>query len=352
MRVSIGIPSFGRPEKLLRCLEGLAAQTMAPAEVLVGLDGGSADEARAVLDASGLGGALGVLTFERSGYIPVRAALLRAAGGEVFLSMNDDVRPASELVERHIEAHERAGGCAVAAGAAPWTAREKPTAMDELVRRGELAFFDVEQRGPLDPARGWRRCYGLNMSMPTEAALRVGGFHDLPFEYGYDDIEMAWRLQRECGAAIVTAPGAAATHDHRYDARSLMRREYRLGRSAVAYARRSLGFVQELLGFSPLDPGRLGHFEGQIESEARDARRSAAAMLELDRAPGDGLSDAAIEAMACGWLPAKRWLWRRGVVDAAGGRPPAEGAALAELGAAGACGAIPADRSAAPIHAL
>lgn len=347
--VTVGIPSHGRPAKLLACLDGLAQQIMAPMEVLVGLDGASEADVRAIGEEASAIEGLDLRAYPRSGYIPVRADLLRRARGEIFLSLNDDVLPTPDLIERHLEAHERSSCPAVVAGAAPWVAPASPTALDALVMRTGAVFHDPEQATPLDEASAYRRCFGLNMSFPVDAAREVGGFHELPHAYGYDDIETAWRLERRAGARIVAAPEAMVLHDHRLSAADLMRREYRLGRAAAAYARVSPEFCRELFRGDVLDADRLARWTRAVEEDAGDAGRSARAVRALEDQPASAV-DGLTEALAAAWLPAKRWLWRRGVVEAAAGRPPEEVAVLDALFGDSAGVVIPAHAERAPIQ--
>jgi len=346
--VTVGIPSYGRAEKLRACLAGLARQT-ARARVIVGLDGGSEAEAASVREAARRFGLdAEVFAAPRSGYIPVRAELLRRAGSGVFLSLNDDVLPAADLVERHLEAQGRAVGGVVAAGAAPWVEPEAATALDALVMRTGAVFGDPEQTTALGP-EGYRRCFGLNLSFPVEAALRAGGFHELPMTYGYDDLEMAWRLERRGGLSLVAAAGAVVRHDHRMSARDLMVREHRLGRAAAAYARAAPEFSRELFRGDVLEPERLARWARGLEEDVVDAGRSARAVRALEDVPASA-AEGTLGALRAAWLPAKRWLWRRGLVEAAAGREADEAGAVELLIGAGGVVRVPAGARGAPIE--
>jgi GT2 family glycosyltransferase len=99
--VTVVVPTFRRPRELLRCLEGLAAQTVAPAEVVVVLNAADGETPDAI----------------RQTPLPVRRAWTRhpgvlaalragvARGGQPwFVFLDDDAVPRPDWLER-IAAH-------------------------------------------------------------------------------------------------------------------------------------------------------------------------------------------------------------------------------------------------------
>lgn len=343
MKISVLIPSCSRPALLARSLRALAAQTHPPHEILVGLDGGTQDAAARARRIPFPANTLDVRPYEKQGYIPIRADLLRRATGEIFLSLNDDAVAEPSLLERHAYHHRAAGRTAVVAGAAPWAPVAVPNALDALIMRGDLVFFDVDQRAPLRAEGAPRRCYGLNFSAPVAESLAAGGFHDLPHRYGYDDIEFAWRF-REGGGEIIAAPDARVVHHHRYDAEGLMRREYELGRAAFAYAGVSPRFMRDLLNVDLRDQDRLDRWRVVNTETHADAVRSAAVLRSLESEAWE-ISDSLLPALAGSWVPAKRWLWRCGVLDAAADGVADAAGAVQALGA-GRVGVAPFEASA------
>ena len=89
--VTVVIPAYDRAELLPRALASVAAQTAAPAEILV-IDDGSADDTAAVAERLGAR----VLRHERNrGVSAARNTALDAAGGEwvAFLDTDDEWLP-------------------------------------------------------------------------------------------------------------------------------------------------------------------------------------------------------------------------------------------------------------------
>jgi len=314
------IPSYGRPDKLRACLRGLCAQTVPPAEVVVGLDGGTDDDAAALLaefEASCSG--LRVLALPKQGYIPVRARLLAEAKTELLLSLNDDVRVSPGLVEAHERAHGRRDSTCLATGPAPWVTPEFPTLFDRVVGESDLIFFDPERAIGDDGTLPYRYCVGLNFSCPIEAAREAGGFHDLPDAYGYDDIELAFRLRERFGAPVVFARDAVVVHDHRYTPESVMRREYELGRATWMYRRVNPAFCADLFGRDIADESELAFSREYIARMRGDAERIERSFMQLVSMPADAADGRVMPVLAEHWIPLKRYLWRLGLLDEATG---------------------------------
>ncbi|HEX8875632.1 MAG TPA: glycosyltransferase [Phycisphaerales bacterium] len=317
MDLSVLIPTYRRPDKLRRCLESLAVQqTRARFEIIVGVDGGEgAIPAHEIPDS--IRAAVRLVHYPKLGYIAVRRRMLHEVRGRLFLSLNDDVHAAPDLLQCHIECHDRE--LCVVAGSAAWKPVESPTLFDQIVQHTNLIFFHP----PTDRPPTYRDCYGLNMSAPTAFAREHGGFPDVQDVYGYDDIELAHRLTRR-GAALRLEPAAGVVHDHRYTPEEVLKREYLLGRSAWVYAGCNPEFARELFGRDIQSRSEIDHAERSLEREARDAIRVQSRFLALAQAeplPTHPSTETVLASLADSWLLLKRFLWRKGLLAASRGEP-------------------------------
>jgi len=319
MTLSVLIPSHGRPEKLRRCLDGLARQSLAPAEVRVAIDGGDPAEARSLNTA--YANALPQLTVTavpRAGYMPARQALLEAATAPITLSLNDDVRPAPQLLAAHAALHANADHRVVGVGHSPWVQPDRPTRFDQVVADSGLVFFDPVAAQARGDTLTYRHAVGLNFSFNTTDARRLGGFADFPHTYGYEDIEMAWKLHHHAHATIVFSSKARAEHDHRYQPRDVTQREYNLGRAAWQIAGFSPDFAKDLFGRDIRHPDELTYSQHFLRQQRHDAQRIERSFLALDANPADAHRPAdESERDAEHWVMLKRYLWRWGLWDAA-----------------------------------
>lgn len=317
VELSVLIPAHARPEKLDRCLEHLARQVDAPEfEVIVGID----DAERCPLKPS-VPEAMAVNTrierFGKLGYIAVRHRLLQLARGRVFLSLNDDSYPAPDCLAAHWAAHQSEAH-RVVTGPSPFARVDEPNLFDRLVAQTQLLFFAHDGiDSTMATPTTYRHIYGLNMSAPTALAMELGGFPDIANAYGYDDIELAYRLEDVGNAQLVFAPNARVEHHHRMTPRDVHRREYLLGRSAWRYARFNPEFARDLFGRDIRSDEELA-FCGAFLSHGRaDAQRVERSFLELEHRAPDCVEKELLPTLAQQWIPLKRYLWRWGLLDAA-----------------------------------
>lgn len=332
MDVSVIIPTRGRPEKAAACVTALAGQTLEQEryEVLIGLDGADPETGRSVAEAwSPAAGVLRVITCPRDGYNAARNRLLPLCQGQTLISLNDDVRPGPAFLATHVREQQRAAVSerpAIIVGRSPWVRSEPDRLFDRLIRETSMVFF-YDQMTDADPDRDWgfRHAWGLNISMPTAAAIGVGGWTAFPMEYGYDDIEIAWRLQDRLGLPVLYRPQAVAPHDHRLEPRAYLEREFRLGRSAWLFARRNPGFARDVFGRDITSHDELAYSHAFVKRERAAAAQVLESFGRLADIPSDVVDGPHARTLLTmvyqQHLLLKRWMWRAGLVAAAQRRP-------------------------------
>jgi glycosyltransferase involved in cell wall biosynthesis len=324
------IPTRGRPEKLGWCAAALARQEGASPEVLVGLDGpdpAAADAARDAWERSGGSpGALTVIALPNLGYNAARNALLQRARGRVLISLNDDLYADPGLVRAHVSAHKPGARVVVVSGRSRWRRHEPETVFDRMVRLTPMIFFDAAM-DDADPERDWgfRHAWGLNMSAPADAVREVGGWTAFERAYGYDDIELAHRLRERFEARVLHRPDASGEHDHRYGVAEYLGREFRLGASALHFARRRPRFGLDLFGRDITADPEIEYSRAFVERERTLASTIEKTLREIGPMPASVLDgeggEALLRALYEHHLPLKRWMWRRGLLASAAGNP-------------------------------
>jgi GT2 family glycosyltransferase len=329
--VSVLIPTRSRPERLAACVAALADQTLDEdrIEVLVGLDGPDHAAARAARAAwtgpSARPGALRIVECPGAGYIDVRHRLLDHAAGDVLVSLNDDVVPEPDFLAVHAreQASAQASGWpAVIVGHSPFARPARPTLLDRIVDETSLIFFYDTMRATAavaaDPDRNWgyRHCFGLNFSAPLAQVRRAGGIPSVPDTYGYDDIELGFRLAR-LGLPVLYRPAARAVHHHRYRPRDVLRREYRLGVAAARYARVNRTFTRALFGRDLTAADEVAASRAFLRRERASATRLERSFHRLARSAGAGDD---VRGAYERHRPLKRFVWRQGLVRELEGR--------------------------------
>lgn len=229
MDLSVVVPTFRKPELLERTLGALCeqvAQGSDPVEVLV-VDDGSADGRTPAVIASFAGRcALRPVGGDRNeGRARARNRGWRAARGRSVLFLDDDIvlRPGA------LAAHVRAQ-------------RDLPAVWcGDVVTAPEIVdsvLFDyLDSRGVAKTAPGARvpARYLLtqNVSIPREALERVGGFDEAFEGYGFEDMEIGFRLEDRVGLGFFHLAGAEGVHVHHHTLDDYLEKKRECGRSTL-----------------------------------------------------------------------------------------------------------------------
>jgi glycosyltransferase involved in cell wall biosynthesis len=337
------IPTHGRPEKLAQCVRALAAQTYPRSqyEVIVGFDGPDPTSQARAREAweleRGTAGGLSLVTCERQGLNATRNRLLHDARGSILVSTNDDTIADPTFLEEHARAHQDAASRfpngVVVSGHSPFATWTNATLFDRLCSETSMIFFFDQMIGPAaregadNPWLDWgfRHCWGLNFSAPIAPIRDTGGFVAFPLAYGYDDIEIAWRLHASRQMPVLFRPRARAIHDHRMTPREVLDREQRLGRSAWHFAGLRPDFCQAVFGRDLRSSPELSYSREFVARERALAERLEDSFMRTSETPanvidalGTVLADRMVKITYEHHLTLKRWHWRRGFLDAAG----------------------------------
>ncbi|HVY79126.1 MAG TPA: glycosyltransferase family 2 protein [Solirubrobacterales bacterium] len=296
---TVYIPTLTGGEKLERCLESLAAQTVAPHVVVA--DNGEGEGSAAMLGERfpqvtriGFGCNLGF------GKALNRA--IREVGEGAIVLLNDDATAEPQLIECLL-----AGAAEAELVAAVLLSERDPTRIDSagVVIDQTLMAFDylcgepIERLAQVGPPLGPTGGAALYSREAFEAA---GGFDERIFLY-YEDVDLALRMRGE-GARCALAPAARAVHGYSLTlgagsagkhamtgwSRGYLMRRYgitaRPSLAAQALAREATVCAGQLLRSRTL-AGARGRIEGWRAGKglpSRDLPPDAAQRLSLGRA--------------------------------------------------------------------
>jgi GT2 family glycosyltransferase/peptidoglycan/xylan/chitin deacetylase (PgdA/CDA1 family) len=251
IEISVIIPTFNRAADLSRCLAALARQTAAPErfEVVV-IDDGSTDATPELLASYQPPFRLRVEHQPNAGQAAALNRAVALADARLCLFLDDDIVADPSLVGEHLRGQELEGGV-VALGMLGLRLVGRRGWLPRQVAAWWRHHYERLQSGALVP--DFRACYSGNLSVPTEAVRRVGGFDEsLPRSF---DVELAYRLV-QAGLRIVFLPRASAVQNYSRGFRAIIRDFDRTGTAAVALHRRH----PELLGHTPLGDFSQGTF--------------------------------------------------------------------------------------------
>lgn len=338
--VSVILPTRERPEKLRACLDLLARQEpdSPPFEVLVSLDGPCEASREVIQSHTGLRH-LTVTEAPRQGIAVAKNQAIERATGRLLLFINDDVLPSASFVSSHALAHSdrenRGLGDAMVLGHSPWVMPEGATLFDRLMAQSSLVFFYDqmiteldEVSAPRDHDWGFRHAWNLNLSVRASLVREAGGFCPAIANCCYEDIELAWRMNRcrDGGVPVLFRPEASAPHDHRYTPDGYLEREHRLGYAAYGFAKASPECALEVFGCELDAVDELAYAARFIEHEQGAEKRLLASFRDLAGLPADAIArgDTArklLKSLEQQAILLRRLAFRRGLILAAeGGR--------------------------------
>jgi glycosyltransferase involved in cell wall biosynthesis len=223
--VSLVIPVYNRIGLLQHTLAGLAAQAVAPHEVVI-VDDGSDEDVSAAVQEMHLPFPRRVLRQDRDGYGAGRARNRGAAAatGEVVLFVDADCLPSPQLVERHAGWHGRGEGVVVI-GARRYADTTAIT-LDEVRKGIEIETTDDREdwrdtlsRRSLSLRHGneaYRAFLSGNVSLRRTDFEASGGFDESFTAWGGEDTELGWRLF-DAGLVFVPDDTAAIFHQEQED---------------------------------------------------------------------------------------------------------------------------------------
>lgn len=232
---SVLIPTFGRAEALAVALQAWEQQQPGdlPFEVVV-VDDGSPDDTRDLL-ASFRSRRFNLrrLAQENAGPAAARNRGLRTARGEIVVFTGDDIEPAPDLLEQHLQGHLQAGDPDIAIlGLTRWPDTAPITATMrhvDGVGAQQFSYHWLEDGSDYD----FRHFYTSNISIHRTLLDREPvGFSEAFPSAAFEDAEYAHRLS-QWGLKIRYRASAQAFHHHLYDVRSFFARQRRCGRMAA-----------------------------------------------------------------------------------------------------------------------
>lgn len=250
VNLSVVIATRNRCKNLLQCLEALAQQTY-PAmqfEVLI-CGGGSIDGTGDRVQCVQVPYRLEYLSQDSWGFAAARNMGIRHAHGGLILFLDENVLPAPDLLERHVQAHERLRGTKTAVlgivSAPPAT-----TLSAELLQNSGI--LPPYQAMSAEQFYDYTHFRTVNLSLPR-SAFDEAGFFDEDFTGSVpEDMELGYRLYRK-GYRVFFDASCKGVHDNSLRLFHFCTRRVFAGRNAVLTAFKHPELTQEVVGLPTLD---------------------------------------------------------------------------------------------------
>lgn len=257
MNVSLIIPTHNRAEILKKTIEALFRQSEKPKQIII-IDDGSTDSTQKWIknlfnmgsksnaqadttdqfQAEMEGIELQYLKQKNQGQGIARNLGIQKATGDIILLIGDDIIGSPNLVEEHRKIHEKHPESHIAVlGKIDWHPELKITPFMEWLTNGssilgkygghQFAYEKLEGKEEAD----YNFFYTSNISLKTKL-LKHYPFDPEFQKYGWEDIELGYRLTKKENLKIFYNPLAAAYHYHPMSEDSLAPRMRQIGASA------------------------------------------------------------------------------------------------------------------------
>ena len=257
MILSVVIPTHDKVALLRQTLAALRTQDPGPErpwEIVV-VDDGSRDGTAAFLaaEAGRPGVPLRVVAPAANvGRARARNLGARAAAGRWILFLDDDIVAPPGLLRAHLDL--------LAAQPGTGTIGRVATAA-EVCDAPHFHYLDSRGVGrlPAGPAPA-RFFVTQNAAVPREAFLQVEGFDEDFSAYGFEDMEVAFRLEQQAGVRFRALPAPVPAHVHHHTLAQYLEKKVECGRHSLPHlARLHPGRLREMGLHHALDvPGAAG----------------------------------------------------------------------------------------------
>jgi glycosyltransferase involved in cell wall biosynthesis len=253
MRISVVTPTHNKVELLERTLASLEAQDLpwGDYEVVVVDDGSSDGTAEFLRGYRPSHGWKTARQEKNRGRAAARNRGLALADGELIVFLDDDMELSADCLRAHREFHEK-HPCAAGVGNVIMHPDLVVAPIDRYMStRGAQK---IRGRGPLP----WKYFSTQNASVRREDLLAVGGFDENFVYYGFEDLELAWRLEKERGVTLGYVAGARSLHIHSHSLGDVLAKKTLCGRSSLRYLFEKHPETRRELGYERFDPVRVG----------------------------------------------------------------------------------------------
>jgi hypothetical protein len=192
--ISVVIPTFNRAHLLSATLESLAAQSLPPDkyEVLV-IDDGSTDQTRQVVESFSNRLPLRYFSVSHKGIAAAKNRGIQQSKHPIVFFFDDDDVADRHLLREHLQSHqEHPRETTAILGYTAWARSLRITEVMRFITgvgRYLFSYDGLEMFDPLDFTYFW----GGRTSCKRSLLETIGGF-DERFEFGCEDIELAYRL--------------------------------------------------------------------------------------------------------------------------------------------------------------
>ncbi|MBU0630312.1 MAG: glycosyltransferase family 2 protein [Candidatus Margulisbacteria bacterium] len=239
MRLSVIIGTYNQKEVLRQTLESLFRQTLASDQYEIQLvDSSSTDGTDQMVQELHPPCRFNYQRVENKGKTFARNLGIKAATGEIVFLTDADMVAKETLLEEHLKAHRK----------------KMNTSFEGLTINPDGKPYIKSFIFPNSRLK-WSYFLTGNLSLPKKIILEAGLFDERFKGYGWEDIELGYRLSR-MKVPLYYLPGAVNYHHHPVSDAGMLERKFEMGRSAALFYKKHPNLtIKMFLGINPLAMG-------------------------------------------------------------------------------------------------
>lgn len=230
MDLSVVIPTMNKAVLLRRTLAALHAQEIRPGldwEIVV-VNDGSTDETAPLLDGEmreKLANLVVVAPPQNVGRARARNLGVQAASGKWVLFLDDDIIAPPDLLEAHLN---------LLASHPGWGTIGRVVTDPDIIDGPLFHYLDSRGVGRAGSGQAPARFFVTqNAAVPRQAFLDVGGFDPSFGLYGFEDMEVAFRLEDRAGVRFLALNSPAPRHVHHHSLAQYWAKKVDCGRDSL-----------------------------------------------------------------------------------------------------------------------
>jgi glycosyltransferase involved in cell wall biosynthesis len=236
MKISVVIGTYNQKHVLKKTLESLFHQTLSPELYEIELiDSLSSDGTEKMVEELKPTCRFNYQRVANKGKAYARNLGIKQAAGEIIFLTDADMEAEPNLLEEHWHAHQR-----------------KPNGSFEGLTINPDGKPYIRERFRSLKKLKWSYFLTGNLSVPRAALIEAGLFDENFKGYGWEDIELGYRLY-QMRIGLYYLPAAVNHHHHPVSREGMLDRKFEMGRSAALFYKKHPNFtIKMFLGLNPL----------------------------------------------------------------------------------------------------
>jgi len=249
MKISVVIGTYNQKENLKMVLESFFSQTLSPNDYeIIVVDSFSSDGTDAMIEHLKPTCRLNYIRQENKGKSAARNRGADEARAEIILFVDADMLADPDLLYQHLQIHENKKNVCIEGLTFNLVRQLLPE--DLSPNHPQVKPYIKQKLRPFQKLK-WSYFLTGNLSIRKKAFEKAGKFDENFLAYGWEDIELGYRL-KNMKIPLIYNPYAVNYHYHFVSDQDMLKRKFNMGKSAAYFYQKHPNFeIKMFLGMNP-----------------------------------------------------------------------------------------------------